>query len=469
MAAYYRWRASDAVAGTDREALADQALRRASRATDRDQLIIRVHVGKDYLGPEVVVAAESLLSRYPNDPEALTRAADALARDRESATRAARVLEHAIVLDSAAGGAASALCRVCEQLATLARTFALSDSTDASERTLRRWASLRPNDAEPWRRLAMLLAASDRTGDADYALARAAALGSSERDVGLGRLRRGLLAPESGGLLPLCRDSLGTASGSHWLEYRSACVALLRQMGRYRDALVLAAQRPAAASGLARQAPADVVSQALLEMELRRGLLAATIFLDLAQQEVASGRAIRFRAVQAQRLAGYLTLAATAFVAEGDTVRAHGLVDSIAAVGARAVGGDAARLHYFARGLVLASADRHEEALAQYRLATGSWTLGYTRANYELARSAMALGRPREAIYPLQAALRGGTEGTNAYLSRTAIHDLLARAFDQAGEADSAAVHGRVVLAWWRDADPVLAPLVRDAQRRLAR
>jgi tetratricopeptide (TPR) repeat protein len=469
MAAYYRWRASDAVPGTDREELADLALKLASRATERDQLIIRVHVGKDYLGPEVVVAAESLLVRYPNDPEALTRAADALARDRESAARAIRVLDRAIVLDSVAGTAGSTVCRLCEQLATLAQLHTLSDSSDAAERTLRRWAALRPNDAEPWRRLSMLLAAHHRTLDADRALDRATALGYVERDAGLGRLRRGLLGPEHAGLSPQCRDSLATTSGPQWLEYRTACVALFRQRGRYRDALLLAAARPTRESSLGRQAPPDVVSQAMLDMEVGRGRVAAATFLDLVQQESSSRRARRFPAAHAERLAWYLTLAAAAYVAADDTVRARGLIDSIAAVGAQAVGGDAGRLHHFARGLVLASAGRHDEALAQYRLSTGSWTLGFTRANYELARSALALGRPREAIYPLQAALRGGTDGPNAFLSRTAIHALLAEAFDRAGEADSAAAHYRVVVAWWRDADPVLAPQVGAAQRRLSR
>lgn len=90
---------------------------------------------------------------------------------------------------------------------------------------------------------------------------------------------------------------------------------------------------------------------------------------------------------------------------------------------------------------------------------------GYTRINYELARSLLALHRAGEAIPPLQAALRGGIEGSNLYITRTKPHELLARSFDANHRRDSAAAHYAVVARAWASADPFLVPR-RDAARR---
>jgi hypothetical protein len=40
-------------------------------------------------------------------------------------------------------------------------------------------------------------------------------------------------------------------------------------------------------------------------------------------------------------------------------------------------------------------------------------------------------------------------------MSRTELHELLAQAFDQAGQRDSAAVHYRAVAKAWAHADPI--------------
>jgi hypothetical protein len=56
----------------------------------------------------------------------------------------------------------------------------------------------------------------------------------------------------------------------------------------------------------------------------------------------------------------------------------------------------------------------------------------------------------------MQAALRGGIEGSGLYLTRTEAHELLAQAFAAAGMRDSAAAHFAVVARAWRNADPLL-------------
>jgi len=99
--------------------------------------------------------------------------------------------------------------------------------------------------------------------------------------------------------------------------------------------------------------------------------------------------------------------------------------------------------------------------------AEDSPTYGYTRINYELGRSLLALRRPAEAIAVAQAALRGGIEGSNLYVTRTVLHELLAQLFDATGRRDSAAVHYAVVERAWRSADSSLRPRYEAAQRWL--
>ena len=91
--------------------------------------------------------------------------------------------------------------------------------------------------------------------------------------------------------------------------------------------------------------------------------------------------------------------------------------------------------------------------MAEFLRANYSWTLGYTRVNYEYARCALALGRPRDAIYPLQAALRGGLEGPQLYVTQTELHELLGQALVDAGMPDSARPHYQYVTRMWSGAD----------------
>ncbi|HEY7029024.1 MAG TPA: hypothetical protein VH438_15525 [Gemmatimonadales bacterium] len=94
---------------------------------------------------------------------------------------------------------------------------------------------------------------------------------------------------------------------------------------------------------------------------------------------------------------------------------------------------------------------------------------GFSRTNYELAATWLRLRRPKDAIPPLQAAIRGSFEGGNPYVTRTELHQRLAEAWDAAGERDSAAVHYRQVVQAWEKADSLLTPRRAGAARALTR
>jgi hypothetical protein len=130
------------------------------------------------------------------------------------------------------------------------------------------------------------------------------------------------------------------------------------------------------------------------------------------------------------------------------------LADSVEKWGNGSAYGRDRKAHHYLRGLGLAAAGRDEDAVREFRAAMHSPNLGFTRVNYELARSLLRLKRPREAVDVLQSALRGEVDASNLYVTRTDLHELLAQSFDAAGMLDSAAVHYRAVVRAWRKADP---------------
>jgi hypothetical protein len=63
-------------------------------------------------------------------------------------------------------------------------------------------------------------------------------------------------------------------------------------------------------------------------------------------------------------------------------------------------------------------------------------------------------------------------ESSSFYLTRTELHEMLARSFEAAGMPDSAAVHYGIVARSWQHGDPPFrrrAALAEAARRRLVR
>ncbi|MFN0180362.1 MAG: BTAD domain-containing putative transcriptional regulator [Gemmatimonadales bacterium] len=467
MAAYYAWY-SAALTGTtapDRVAtIAAIALDRSDRALDRDRLLIRTHILTQYRDPLAVAPAESLLARYPNDPEALIRVASALPPD----TMVVALLERAIAIDSAAGS--KSRCRLCEEFVALAAVHSLSDSIPAAERTVRRWIALRPEDEGALGTLPWLLYSMGRVAEGDRALARANELSKTPSDVAIRRIVRGVTVGESAGVLDACLTGLDVVSANR-RQVQWYCVIALRTLGRYRDALALV--REGRIPGAPRRISVDPMNlntlpPAIIDLEMGRGGIAGSAFLRSAHEVYQAGSP-RFESARASDRVWRMALAATAFSASGDLVRVEQLVDSIARWGSKTAWPRDRLLHHYARGLLLAGRGDLEAALTAHRAAISSWPLGFTRINYEIARTAMALGRPEEAIYPLQSALRGGIEGPQLYITRTELHELLAQAFAAAGRPDSAAAHYREVVEWWSGGDPSYTNRAEIARAWLAR
>ena len=462
MATYYAWRAAVSVNATDQDSLAARAVALASRASDRDRLLILTHVGRARWDPRAIAAAETLATRYPGDPEALTRAADVTS----DMPRATALLNRAIALDSVAGITHSTVCRLCDAFSLLVFRYDWADSGAAIERTLKRWSQLRPDDNTPWLQLADHLIGIGKLADANAAQQRGEALGG--KSSALRPLIWALRTDDFDATALQCRDGLASPNDEEYLSFRWYCVIGLRMRGRYRDALRLARDGRIPESGTERRGfPPDGVSSAILDMEMGRPLLAATAFITMSAPGADS--MVFGEGQRARTNAWRFTLAATALMAGHDTIRVRAMVDSIEAIGRRSLYGRDPLLHHFVRGLLLASSQQTALAVQQFQSAMFSPTNGYTRINYEMAKSLLALNRPAEAISVLHSVLHGGIEGSGLYLTRTETHELLAKAFDAAGQRDSAAVHYAKVERAWRGSDPILQARYDAARQWLLR
>lgn len=462
MATYYAWRTARAVGESDEAQLADRTVALATRASPRDRLLILTHVGAERSDLRALAAAETLATEYAYDPEALVRAAEVV----PDLARAIQRLNRAIALDSAANPRAAALCRLCEALSHLTTRYQWADSGAAVERTLARWRRLRPSDASPWAILSEWLLGLGRRAEGEAALRRYEALGGSQADDHLAALVRSLRLDDRDAVDRACGEGLASADSAEFTRYRWYCVIALRMEGRYQEALGLARDgRTPRPRPLPWSLVPDPYAAAIVQMEMGDAHTAAAMFRDLAAAD--SSRAPE--GVRARNTAWLLTLSATASLAGGDTARSARLADTIEVVGKRSLFTRDPLLHHFVRGVLHARARRTEAAVRELRMALHSPTFGYTRINYELGALLLSLGRAREAIPLVQGALHGGLEGSGLYVTRTELHELLARLFDATGQRDSAAVHYEMVERWWRTADLPFRERYVSARRWLGR
>jgi predicted Zn-dependent protease len=328
---------------------------------------------------------------------------------------------------------------------------------------MRRLIAFRPGEEAGWLGLVESLLRQGRHADAEAAMARATQLSQRSIDfrfhLDRDLIRSGRLDELEARLVSDLRTATPESRGQlPWL-----LAFTLRNQGRLREAGDLAADGRVPGSPVRLDGHADPVTSAIVALDRGHAAEAARAFLQMVSD-------IRARPDQpgftARNLSWHMTLAGTALAAAGDTAGVLALADSVERIGQESSFGRDYRLHHFLRGLVHQQGNRHAEAVDAFRRSMFSATDGYTRINLEQARSLVELGRPGEAVAVLQPALRGGVDGGNSYVTHTELHEALARAFDAAGQADSAAAHWTAVERAWRDADPVFAERYRYAAAR---
>lgn len=430
----------------------DRAKRLAPRTIDRERLLIQ-GAAAELDGPITrrIAIAETLSVRYPEDPDGqyLLGSARFHSGDWPGSVAA---YNRAVALDSSAGATTGPFCRVCSTLTALAQTYQWWDSLPAAERSMRRLLAFRPEEASAWINLVEPLLRQGRRTEAERAFARGAALTSGDPTV-RGLLNRDLI--RWGHFEEVDRELLSDLSGAgkdERAEGRWLMLISLRNQGRLREALALAqAGRIPGSDRTVRELGVEGLNMPILSVDMGRWSEAARLYREIAPRPA---RADEVPGHVARVSAWMLTLAGMASAMAGDSGAARRLADTVETLGRVSSFGRDARLSHFLRGVLLQQQGRHREAVEAFQRSIFSTTDGLTRTNLLMARSLLALGRAPEAIAILQPALRGGVDGSNTHVTHTELREELARAFEMAGQRDSAAFYYRAVERAWRRADP---------------
>ncbi|AHG88557.1 transcriptional activator domain-containing protein [Gemmatirosa kalamazoonensis] len=457
MAAYYAGVTAQGLVG-DAVALPlmAQALRLSRRGPERERLFAATTWAAATNDPRAVATAESLATRYPLEPDGELWLGQALvwAGDRGRAIPHLRnvMARDASTLDAAPNDTARQRlpCRACAALGTLVGAYVEGDSLDLAEREARDWTRRQPANAEAWRTLSDVYELEDRIADALAARREASRRAGRDLADATYRARLAIRTGDFATADRLLTDRAADGELAARVEALWWLAISLRHQGRAAAALG-AADRVVALDDSARRSgghavdgasPARLLRAAIL-LQLGRARDAASAFEAVAAAPLGfpADPPLALPGVIARRRAWGLALAATAYAAAGDTTPFGGLADRVAAAGRASAFGRDRRLASYVRGLSYAARHDYTAAEGALRAAIHSPNNGFTRVNLELARVLVAEHRARDAVPVLRAALRGGMEGSNLYVTRTELQDALARAYAAAGEADSARVY----------------------------
>jgi len=339
--------------------------------------------------------------------------------------------------------------------------YGMADSLDAAVRTAREWVRAEPGSAEAWHQLAGALEFADRTDEALVADRNAARLRKGDVEDAI---LPGVIAMQTGHFEEadrIFRNPAGTgAQGQN--RGRWDLAISLRNQGRLREALV-EARRYRVGEDFGPGGLGGAMAEAQVKFEMGDYRAAGALFDSIAHVSPQPSSPAR----TARNWVWYLTHAASALAALGDTAPLERLADSVERMGRESAYGRDHLLHYHIRGLLALARGRTSDAAALFARANYSLTGGFSRNNLEWGRALIALGRPAEAVPVLRGALNGPPDASGLYATFADVHELLGEAFEQSGSADSATVHYRWVDQAWRHADPAFAARRAAVKARL--
>jgi tetratricopeptide (TPR) repeat protein len=414
--------------------------------------------------PRRLALAETLAVRYPAEPAGhlLLGQARLWGGDFSGAIRQFRQV---VAMDSAGLRGAHAGCRACDALWDLGTAYTLADSLGAAERVAREWARAQPRSSQPWIALGYALEAAGRYAEALAAVDSATA--RQPGDLGID-IRTGVLlrAGDFEAYEQLTRELFRVGGPEAKKQLLWSLALGLRTQGRMEEALK-AARQLVRLSGQPLASPVEVtmnrVAEAQALFDAGRAREAAALFEEIASVDIAAESTAR----NARHRAWNLTHAADAYALLGDTARLRALADSVERLGARSAFARDQRLHHHIRGLRLRLQGHSAEAVTEFRRALFSPVSGNTRTNLELARALLEDRRPAEAVPVLEAALRGPVGASGYYVTRTELHELLARALEEAGRVEEAVPHHRWVEGAWRRGEGEFRLRAEAASRRI--
>ncbi|HTI04021.1 MAG TPA: BTAD domain-containing putative transcriptional regulator [Gemmatimonadales bacterium] len=469
IAAYYLGRSLE-TQGLNASAAFQRAARLAERQPGPDALYVRVWWPAAQNDPRFLVLAESLAARYPDEPAA--QFAEGYGRS-EAADYAGAIgpLRAAVRLDSLSLTTPTALrCVACDAYASLVQAYVNLDSLPAADRVSQEWVRRQPSSSLAWDYRALTLLRLDRTPDALNAQRIGGRLRGQAGESWIERVYAAVQRTDLAAAEALLNSSDADANGEARRSRVWWRVIMLRYAGRPRAAAVVARQllvpEPDDSEHKPQWLPLGVALYEAGDLDA-----AAAAFDSAATAAPAYRRA--HPGTIARRKSWTSALRGMVAFAQRDTAALRRLADTVAVYGPQSALGRDRLLRAYLRGLLLEAEHHSTAALDTLRVAAYSPTEGFTRVNVELARVLAEMGRWREAVYWLEAALRGGIEGSNLYVTRPEVREQLARTFAAAGQVDSARAQFAIVAHAWENAEPAyhdrrdsaLAYLARTAHR----
>lgn len=436
----------------------------SSHATEKERLLIQTGWADIIDDPSRTAMAESLVAKYPGEPEGWLYLGHARRWSGDFVGSIAplnRVLKMDSLSITGTGSRGKAVrCLACEAIYELVGTYHMIDSLSASERIVRDWIKRQPQSAEAWGQLTLVLGYMGRYEEAMAAHRSVIALAPRYGTFGQAmiELRRANFR---------VADSMIREYGAHNLNDARKWESIsLRMQGRMREALVpvheirINQAKPERSDAI----PYGGIFEAYGYSEIGDFRRSAAMFDSIT-------RAPLVPTITAQIARNYVwtqTLRATALAAGGDTTLLAQIADSVQYYGPLSGYGRDRRLHHHVRGLLLEARGDLPGAVAEYRQAIFSPPMGYTRTNLLLGRLLLRLNQPREAAWWAEQALTGSFEATNTYVTQTEFAELAALAWDAAGEKAKALERYRMVASAWVHADPVFSPRLERARLRVA-
>jgi DNA-binding SARP family transcriptional activator/tetratricopeptide (TPR) repeat protein len=164
MAAYYAFR-SAGDGNPDAAQLVARAVRMASRTADRERPLIHSLYNQEMEEPIALAQAETLVARYPAEPDGHLALGVARVRAGDFPGAIAE-LARVVTMDSVGLRGSAALCRACDAYDMMATAYASADSLAAAERTAREFVHAQPRSVSARLALAWALAYQGRYQEA---------------------------------------------------------------------------------------------------------------------------------------------------------------------------------------------------------------------------------------------------------------------------------------------------------------
>lgn len=438
-----------------------RAWRLAEHASPHDALTIRQSFAAATNDRRALALAESLVTRFPDEAEGELALGEALSWSGDFLA-AVPHLRRAISIDSgsrASLDAAGGPCIACRAYHLLVAAYRSADSLVAADRMAHAWAAAYPSDPVAWFFLAQI-EEEEGLGDSALVAGRHGNTVTQTMDEAIRRARIAIRVGSFDDADRLLEERARDGTPDDRREALWWLITSLRTQGRMRDARDASVRwresNPVTPEGWSNNGTPSLLPEAQVAFEAGRYADAAAMLKTIRLTGRPEPATWFFDApsLVARHVTWIAAHEAAARAAAGDTVGFAAFADSIERWGRIEGFGRDQRLHAYAIGLLLAARGDTAGAIAALRQSVYSPTVGYTRAEYEAARLLLAQGRATEAIAMLQPALRGGLDASNWYVTRTALHELLAQAFAAAGVRDSAAQHYAYVATAWHKGDP---------------